>query len=257
MRFFKEILGVGKKTANIGVLLELGRHPLLINAIKLSIKNWERIRKGDANSLLLASYSDSMNMNLPWTEGIKKQLEGNGLLIHFLNTYPTKPYFIFKTLYTSLIDQFHQGAFSSIKEPGSKLRTYALIKNEIGFERYLKETKKIDERIALTKFRLSNHSLMIEKGRYIGLKPEERLCSFCHEYIEDEIHFLVYCPIYKACKQGFDWEQANLNLFLNVFTNEEKFLYLFTNIPTNVLANFIHKSFKLREFLILNPKRLV
>ena len=257
MRFFKEILGVGKKTANIGVLLELGRHPLLINAIKLSIKNWERIRKGDANSLLLASYSDSMNMNLPWTEGIKKQLEGNGQLIHFLNTYPTKPYFIFKTLYTSLIDQFHQGAFSSIKEPGSKLRTYALIKNEIGFERYLKETKKIDERIALTKFRLSNHSLMIEKGRYIGLKPEERLCSFCHEYIEDEIHFLVYCPIYKAYKQGFDWEQATLNLFLNVFTNEEKFLYLFNNIPTNVLANFIHKSFKLREFLILNPKRLV
>ena len=54
--FFKEILGVGKQTTNIGVLLELGRYPLHINAIKLSVKNWERIKKGNANNLLLASY---------------------------------------------------------------------------------------------------------------------------------------------------------------------------------------------------------
>ena len=53
MRIFKELLGVNKKTTNIGVLLELGRTSLNINAVKLGLKNWERIRKGEANAILV------------------------------------------------------------------------------------------------------------------------------------------------------------------------------------------------------------
>ena len=56
MRIFKEILGVSKQTTNIGVLLELGRFPLNINAVKLGIKNWERVRKGNANKLYLICF---------------------------------------------------------------------------------------------------------------------------------------------------------------------------------------------------------
>ena len=44
MRIYKEILGVSKQTTNIGVLLELGKTTLDIDAIKLGIKNWERVR---------------------------------------------------------------------------------------------------------------------------------------------------------------------------------------------------------------------
>ena len=256
MRILKEILGVGKKTTNIGVLLELGRYPIYINAIKLGIKNWERIRMGDANSILLASYVDSSVMNLSWTAGIKRHLEGNGLLNHFLCVFPSKPCFTYKRLHSTLVDQFHQNAFSSIKAPDSKLRTYGLIKTEIGFESYLRETNIIDDRISMTKFRLSNHNLMIERGRYIGLKPEERSCPFCHGYKEDEIHFLIYCPTYKAIKQGFDWGYEQANIFLNSLSREEKFSYIFKNTTTKVLANFINKSFKLRDFLMSNPKRL-
>jgi len=47
LRICKQLLGVQKQTTSIGVLLELGRIPLHIDAIKLSIKNWERIRKRD------------------------------------------------------------------------------------------------------------------------------------------------------------------------------------------------------------------
>ena len=48
----------------------------------------------------------------------------------------------------------------------SKLRTYAFLKTEIGFEKYLIEIKNPALRTEITKFRLSNHSLMIETGRY-------------------------------------------------------------------------------------------
>ena len=60
MKVLKQILGVQKQTANLGVLLELGRTPLDIDCIKLGVKNWERIRKGQANNILVSSYSDAI-----------------------------------------------------------------------------------------------------------------------------------------------------------------------------------------------------
>ena len=41
----KQILGVQKQTTNIGVLLELGRLPIKMFAIKSVIKNWERMKR--------------------------------------------------------------------------------------------------------------------------------------------------------------------------------------------------------------------
>ena len=61
---------------------------------------------------------------------------------------------------------FHQHAFENIHREQSKLRTYALVKTEIGFEKYLSEIKNPFLRIEMTKFRLSNHNLMIEIGRH-------------------------------------------------------------------------------------------
>ena len=52
MKVLKQILGVRTQSTNLGVLLELGKSALDLECIKFSVKNWERIRKGDANSLL-------------------------------------------------------------------------------------------------------------------------------------------------------------------------------------------------------------
>ena len=138
---------MNKQTTNVGVLLELGRSPLYINAVKLAVKNWERIRKGNANTILFASYNDSIELNLPWIQGIKGHLKRNGLLSLFLNEYPDAGNFIHKKLFGVMMDQFHQSAFSSIGNSRSKLRTYALIKTEIGIEKYLIEMKNCELRI--------------------------------------------------------------------------------------------------------------
>ena len=51
MQFCRQLLGVQKNTTNYGVLLELGRVPLMIEAKCRSIKNWERISNGKANQI--------------------------------------------------------------------------------------------------------------------------------------------------------------------------------------------------------------
>ena len=93
MMFCKQILGVQKQTT-VGVLLELGRIPLDIYANKFAIKNWERVKGEHSNDLLLSSYNDAVNENLPWISNIKTLLEGKGMLNFFINSYENKPTFI-------------------------------------------------------------------------------------------------------------------------------------------------------------------
>ena len=38
------------------------------------------------------------------------------------------------------------------------------------------------QRQIMTKFRVSAHNLNLERGRYIGLKVEERLCKLCYTW---------------------------------------------------------------------------
>ena len=85
-----------------------------------------------------------------------------------------------------------------------KLRTYKLIKNTFGIEPYLEQLVDKDLRRCLCSFRISTHKLRIERGRYCGEKPEERLCDSCN-IIENEIHFLCKCNKYDSLrKKMFD-----------------------------------------------------
>ena len=57
-------------------------------------------------------------------------------------------------------DIFHQEAFAEINRDGSKLRTYAKIKQEHGIENYLNTITNVERRIHLCKTRLSNHGAL-------------------------------------------------------------------------------------------------
>ena len=49
----------------------------------------------------------------------------------------------------------------------------------------------------LAQFRVSAHSLEIERGRYSGMARTERICKIYQSSIEDEYHFVFICDIYK------------------------------------------------------------
>ena len=197
----KQILGVQKQTTNVGVLLELGRIPLQNYAIKAAIKNWERIKSGKINTILKNSHTLAIPDNLPWISHITSILQSHNIDTLNLNQSRTNKHpFIHKIIHKKQCEKFHQQAFETIKKPENKLRTYAIIKTEIGCEKYLFQITNITERQSLTKFRLSNNALNIEKGRHtIPKTPKERrFCPFCPNKVEDEVHFLLECPIYES-----------------------------------------------------------
>ena len=64
--------------------------------------------------------------------------------------------------------------------------------------------KDANKRKTFTRFRISNHNLLIELGRYQNLAQEERLCKVCSSgEIETECHFLTSCKAYDHIRETF------------------------------------------------------
>ena len=134
-----------------------------------------------------------------------------------------------------------------------KAISYATFKTTIYLEKYLFLVKNTKHRIALSRLRLSNHNLMIEKGRHLRPRIEriERKCFLCKDEVEDEKHFITKCPLYthertllfQACRQ-------NSIHFDSLITEEQRFNFILTNESKEVttkLAKFVYNSFKVRD----------
>ena len=251
MRFCKDILGVQKQTSNTGVLLELGRLPLTQFAKKNCIKNWRRIHiQKKANSLLLASHWESLLNKLIWTDSVYTCLNSIGIQI------PQRGKKLVENVaWKRLTDIFYQNAFAEVNS-GGKLRTYALLKTEIGRAGYLDKITNFKKRKILAKLRLSNHTLMIEKGRHMGLEKEERVCPFCNgDDVEDEYHFIFECPTFILPRREF------LDTICLVFPNfhdlppvEKLKIVLDQEEIAEECCIFLEKAIFVREFLINKPK---
>ena len=176
-------------------------------------------------------------------------LEHNGMLIHYLNQYENKPIFVYKKIFQTLSDQFHQNALQSINNDSSKLRTYALFKTKIGFEGYLSGIKEFKIRTQVSKLRLSDHSLLIETGRHKKLPKEMRVCPFCPKVVENEFHFLLICPAYTIMRDRILNILGEKYPVFNLYSLDEKFKFIMTNIDRDI-AQYVSECFKIRTTMI-------
>ena len=154
-----------------------------------------------------------------------------------------------------MTDIFHQNSFEKINSCVHKLRTYAIFKKRAGIENYLVNVKNISERKHITKFRLSNHRLMIEVGRHKGLIKEERFCPFCSDKVEDEYHFLMECSTYREQREVFLGPILRLIPNFSDFSSNEKIEILMCEMDNNI-CKYISNCMDIRAFLESKPKRL-
>ena len=251
MMFCKQLLGVRKQTNTDGVLLELGLVPITFHARKLAIRNWERIQQNKGNTILLASHRYAVLKNLPWAASMSDTFARNGLqetYMSIINNTADSGRSPANILVKRLIDQFHQTSMESINN-SSKMKVLSLLKQTPGAEAYLSEVKNTRHRTALSKLRLSGHSLEIERGRYSGTPPEERYCTYCKalgsRLVEDEKHFLLHCPMSKELREKcLPMEVINDN----VLTDDEKFINIMTNsVLFQSTAKFVYMAFENRD----------
>ena len=251
--FSKHFLGVRKQTNTDGVLLEMGMIPLYLYAIKSATKNWERIQQGKANTLLNISNKYSREQHLPWAWNIQHIFSTSGMLREYqqkINETEERRYGpISNKLFKKLVEMFHESTLNAI-QTSSKMKTLALLKSTPGMEPYLRLVSNSKHRTALTRLRLSAHRLEIETGRYTIPKTEaeNRYCAHCkfegHTAVEDEIHFLINCPMLDKLREDMLPPQILKN---ENMSDVCKFVEIMTNYDIKMTAKFVFLAFKERE----------
>ena len=108
----------------------------------------------------------------------------------------------------------------------SKLSFFRNFKNEYKTEEYLSLIQNPTVRRTFSQYRISNHKLQIERGRYENIPREERICKLCDSgEVENEFHFAATCQKYQHLRDNSNSTLKNmfdLNIMLHGF-----FFYIF------------------------------
>jgi hypothetical protein len=242
-KFLRRILCVKKSTHLSALYGETGRFPLAVKRKILMLKYWSKICNQDNNSLLKRAYlmiKDDANANRTyngqnWAYQIKNILDNHGLSYIWNNQSVSN--IQLELIKSRILDNYKQTWYSTINN-SSKLDAYSLFKHEFEFEKYLQNIPDGKFKVALTKFRISSHTLRIETGRYENLPQKERLCRYCNmQQIESEFHFLLVCPHYSKLRSKY------LKPYYNHWPTINKFEQLMsTSTPKNLLnlAKYIY-----------------
>ena len=253
LSFIKSILGVNRSTANVLIRAELGRYSLKGRCLVRNINYTRYLNKKSNNSLVKQAF----NYEIRKSESRNTIISSIGYFNDAIDHIKGRHINIFQLPKEELKGMLDEYAFKEWKmnfDLSSKSDTYREFKNKPKFEKYLESITDFRHIKTLTKFRLSDHNLMIEEGRRVRPKVErgDRLCKFCSiNAIEDEIHFLINCNKYKEERTVLFEKIVRIYPSFNTIPDDKsKFIFLMTqeNIDvTKMMALFIKKSFETRS----------
>ena len=212
--FCKRILRVQRKTPNNACRAELGQYPLIINIEKRAIKFWKHLKMSDPKSYhYKALKSQEMNieksplsqlvlmLNKPTSEPPRDTPNNNPPQDSDIIPQQIRPNQIMNQQ-----KQKYENYWIETTKTQSKLNCYLALKRQYTVAEYLSMVTDNKVRKTLTMYRLSEHSLAMEKGRHgqTWLPIEDRLCSHCGQgVVETELHFLTACDKYKQIREEY------------------------------------------------------
>ena len=235
-------LRVGKYTSNAASRAELGRFPLLISVAQAVIRYWANILTSP-DKLVYDAYCEEVDADKKgqnsWATLVRCILTRCNLERVWNSQRVTNSKQVVMQVRTELEKQFKKTFFAQIQSAdgktgrsGNKLRTYKTIKQTYQTEKYLLiKNMPAHVKRAITKLRISAHSLEIERGRKAKPKiipANERFCRHCKTIVEDEVHFITQCPLYRqiriemlrACPARYEGLRKQ-SLFKALFTSSE------------------------------------
>ena len=247
----KRLLGVNRSTTNVLVRGELGRYSLKGKCIMKNLRYINYVKSKEESTLVKQAYNYEISKSnertnlLNTTENISKildEIEGRHTDLFETKNSKIKNY----------VDKVFQKEWNNNINISSKSDTYRLFKEKPKMEEYLKHIKDIRYIKTLTKFRLSDHKLMIEEGRKKRprINRADRLCLLCSK-LEDEIHFLIDCERYKEERtEMYEKIEKFFPNFRRINDSKSKFIFLMSQEnmdTTKILATYIHRWYQIRE----------
>lgn len=110
----------------------------------------------------------------------------------------------------------------------------------------------LKDRAPLAKLRLSAHNFEIERGRYMQVNREERLCKLCHnKNIEDEKHFILHCTKDESQRNVLISKLSKFKHYDKQSKTEDEYIKLLLNNKCRKTLRLI-SSFNMRQALPVN-----
>ena len=245
MSISRFVLGVHKKSQTSAVKGELSRAPLAIDIVANVLKFREYLRGKDKNSLLHEAkvYGDNsslMNDSRTWLSRCN-EMEA---MLKSDATNTVSNLSKRKQIKNCLGSHLSYEWLNKIQKE-DKMRTYKSFKHHFVPEDYL-SLKQECHRKALTRFRISAHTLAIERGRYTTPKTpvEQRICKHCPDKVEDEMHFLMECSKYNEKRKIlFDEITKRCNNFIHL-DNRGRLIYMLSagGEIVALVAQFVYEN---------------
>ena len=140
------------------------------------------------------------------------------------------------TIHQRIIDCEQQNTIAELrKQP--KMRTYCQFKSDFIMEPYLSEINLLPSRVMISKFRLSDHRLEIESGRYHRPRKNWRTENVITcDVLEDEKHCLLSCRINEKARVTAFSTISKYKPSFSYMDTSSKFSYLMTTRDPKVSA---------------------
>ena len=217
--------------------------------------------RDQSNKISSETLTEIQNMNngrgSAWIKKIEKLITENNLDIasykysaknenlHELFSHNRLKLILREKLQTSFIEEWDTKTANM-----SKLCFYRQYKPNHGLESYIVLVNNRRHRSALTKLRYSAHRLKIEIGRYSRiynddskryeqLPREKRTCDTCKNKVEDELHFLLECPLNEEIRHNFlqKIDKTTTEDFQS-WSDKDKIKYLFETTDKSIINCF-------------------
>lgn len=260
-RFCKFILGVNKYASNIASKAELGRFPMAVSALLQSVKYWlyllhnpfEKARRLSYLTLIhndgdtFGTFNHSIGCLLKYL-GFSHVWNNKGTMSVNKLTHAIKKVMLakYEKYFTSVIT-----ASFSESQSSNKLRTYCKFKQRYTFENYLLANFDKSVIAKLTKFRISNHRLEIEVGRYSKTPAHLRFCKTCNlSVVEDEFHFICICNVYSSLRTSFFNNLSKIVVDFNNLSLFDKFIYVMSSQDIDIISlvlSYVEACFEARK----------
>ena len=253
------VLSVGRQTSRLAVLGELGEFPLHCKALTYTFKyEWHIINRNSTDSILNAAFTEMNSMASEgkdcWLLRVNKlrALLDVPIVPHYLN-----PGTVGKQLSKCFKSHFEMFWLDSINQVDkkkctcpldhNKLRLYKQFKGSFTAEPYIENVRNRNQRSFLTRFRLSNHRLRIETGRWTVPKTVlgERTCRYCSSgSVDTELHAITECSLTIENRSILYAILSSRDFQFGSLSNELKLNYILC--PTNAInAKLVNKYLSL------------
>ena len=236
----KLFINVPSRTPNDMIYGDLGRYPLYIESIARCVQYWLRVLKQESTRYSKLAYSSLLAMHdrghKNWVTHVKSVLCECGFGLVWLYGGVTNEKIFLQEFKERLKSNFGQRWLNHLQE-SNNFTTYHSFKSCVSREPYVDIIRVSVYRTALARFRMGVSPFYAHKYKFAYL-DSSRMCPFCQDKVENEIHVVAECPVYDEIRERYlmlDMQSNNIQEQINQMlkTNDEsvmvklaKFLFL-------------------------------